>query len=207
MKLVLGLASALSVGLVILLANAPPARAATLILPYGTSESAFSLTTPVPGNLTVAPVVLVTNTGCSGASCPSSFWDVGVTVDFFNQADNLLASTTGTVSESCTPSNCSVPTPESFSIPIDSASFEIINDVSVGGGWSFASASEFVSTGVPLSETPIPAALPLSATGFAILGLLGWRRRPRGLRARWNSAAVEYENMRPMVASCQSLDS
>ena len=30
---------------------------------------------------------------------------------------------------------------------------------------------------VTISETPLPAALPLFATGLGALGLLGWRRR------------------------------
>ena len=36
----------------------------------------------------------------------------------------------------------------------------------------------------PLSSTPLPAALPLLATGLGALGLFGWRRK------RKNTAAV-----------------
>ena len=32
---------------------------------------------------------------------------------------------------------------------------------------------------VPISETPLPGALPLFATGFGLMGLLGWRRKRR----------------------------
>lgn len=35
-------------------------------------------------------------------------------------------------------------------------------------------------TGISTSEVPLPAALPLFATGLGIMGLLGWRRRRKG---------------------------
>ena len=40
----------------------------------------------------------------------------------------------------------------------------------------------FNATFVPVSEVPLPAALPLFATGLGALGLLGWRRK-RGATA------------------------
>ena len=38
-------------------------------------------------------------------------------------------------------------------------------------GWSGSAC------GVPVATTPLPAALPLFATGLGALGLLGWRRK------------------------------
>lgn len=161
-----------------MLANGQPASAATLILPYGTSEYAFAITPTLPDSLAVAPVVTIAPNGCPGVGCPNSFWDVSFTVDFYDQSTNLLASNTGSVDEDCTPSGCSAPKPGFFSIPSDAASFAIVNDVNVGGGWLFDSATEFVSAGdSQISETPIPTALSLFATGFTALRLLGWRRK------------------------------
>jgi hypothetical protein len=37
--------------------------------------------------------------------------------------------------------------------------------------------SDGVDNGVGFTQTPIPAALPLFATGLGALGLLGWRRK------------------------------
>ena len=34
-----------------------------------------------------------------------------------------------------------------------------------------------ITAGAPLSETPLPAALPLFVTGLGAMGLLGWRRK------------------------------
>ncbi len=46
------------------------------------------------------------------------------------------------------------------------------HDIFNGGAQSFDNFS--------IVETPLPAALPLFATGLGALGLLGWRRRKRG---------------------------
>jgi hypothetical protein len=42
---------------------------------------------------------------------------------------------------------------------------------------SDGSAQLFFSGVAPIAETPLPAALPLFATGLGALGLLGWRRK------------------------------
>jgi hypothetical protein len=51
-----------------------------------------------------------------------------------------------------------------------------------GAGFTIPSDQLFVTaqsawTIVPLVPTPLPAALPLFATGLGALGLLGWRRK------------------------------
>jgi hypothetical protein len=38
----------------------------------------------------------------------------------------------------------------------------------------------FLTQPIPTS-TPVPAALPLFATGFGLIGLLGWRRKWKGV--------------------------
>jgi hypothetical protein len=46
----------------------------------------------------------------------------------------------------------------------------------------FSEASNFESQGtwtITTSNTPLPAALPLFATGFGAIGLLGWRRKKK----------------------------
>jgi hypothetical protein len=40
----------------------------------------------------------------------------------------------------------------------------------------------FSAVGVQLTLTPLPATLPLLATGLGALGLLGWRRKREGAR-------------------------
>ena len=47
-----------------------------------------------------------------------------------------------------------------------------------------AASLTLIGTGVAVAETPLPAALPLFATGLGALGLLAWRRK------RKNGAAI-----------------
>jgi hypothetical protein len=58
----------------------------------------------------------------------------------------------------------------------------------IGGGFqeptSFSIAHEgFFGPSFSISEVPIPAALPLFATGLGALGLLGWRRKRKAALA------------------------
>jgi hypothetical protein len=53
--------------------------------------------------------------------------------------------------------------------------------------WEFSflvSSGQFTTNGIFAQETivPIPAALPLFATGLGVLGLLGWRRKRKSLQ-------------------------
>jgi hypothetical protein len=41
----------------------------------------------------------------------------------------------------------------------------------------------FLATDPPLAQTPLPATLPLFATGLGALGLLGWRRKKKAQAA------------------------
>jgi hypothetical protein len=58
-----------------------------------------------------------------------------------------------------------------------------------GGSEEFFNGASFESRDivsgeiVPVSTTPLPAALPLFATGLGVLGLLGWRRKRKSAAA------------------------
>jgi hypothetical protein len=56
------------------------------------------------------------------------------------------------------------------------------NHFATVGGWALNCDNCTISTGSPIptaifSETPLPAALPLFATGIGAMGLIGWRRK------------------------------
>jgi hypothetical protein len=51
----------------------------------------------------------------------------------------------------------------------------LVSDINSGGGPS--GAAFFATVNYDVSQTPLPAALPLFATGLGALGLLGWRRK------------------------------
>ena len=60
----------------------------------------------------------------------------------------------------------------------------------------------------PCAPTPLPAALPLVATGFGVIGLFGWRRKKRkdiaaGYRA---GSAVEYKLLERSCRQCDGRD-
>jgi len=54
--------------------------------------------------------------------------------------------------------------------------FDVFTELSLDGGATWVASVD--STHVDLTNaTPLPAALPLFATGLGALGLLGWRRK------------------------------
>jgi hypothetical protein len=160
------------------LATAGVASATTLNLPSDGSEAMFSIQSPFPDTLTLGPVVTVNPDGCPGGHCTNSFWTVNLTVDFFDASHALLASDTAIVSESCTPTNCTVPKIAYFSIPLDAQEFDVFNDVIVGGGWTYNAGSEFINAGSQIAETPIPNTIFLFAAGLSLLAFLSWRHKP-----------------------------
>jgi hypothetical protein len=52
-----------------------------------------------------------------------------------------------------------------------------IDAVTPGASLAFLSGHDYSSSSEAISATPLPAALPLFATGLGALGLLGWRRK------------------------------
>jgi hypothetical protein len=55
--------------------------------------------------------------------------------------------------------------------------FDVFTELSLDGGQNWIPSTG--STHVDLTNTPLPAALPLFATGLGALGLLGWRSKRR----------------------------
>lgn len=149
--------------------------------PYGTSDTVFSI--GFTQSVSIAPVAFVNSNGCpGGANCPPvSFWQFDLTLNFYDQSSSLLTTETGTFGQECGPSNCNHLPPNGlgFLVPFGATSFELVNDVTVGGSWVFEGAGEQIN--VPDSSlnlvSPLPAALPLFATGIGGLGMLSWRRK------------------------------
>jgi hypothetical protein len=59
--------------------------------------------------------------------------------------------------------------------------FDVFTELSLDGGKTFIPSVG--STRVNLTNTPLPGALPLFATGLGALGLLGWRRKRKAQAA------------------------
>jgi hypothetical protein len=51
---------------------------------------------------------------------------------------------------------------------------QYVGDTAPGDGEAFLAA---ITTSNAVAATPLPAALPLFATGLGAMGLLGWRRK------------------------------
>jgi hypothetical protein len=166
------------------------ASATTLSLPEGSSQATFSIQSTYPDTLTVGPVVTIHANDCPNSHCTNAYWDVNLTVDFFGPSNNLIASDIATVWEDCTPGNCTVPKTAFFSIPTGSTGFEIFNDVTVGGGWTYNAGSEFISAkDSQIAETPIPDSIFLFAAGLFVLSVLNWRGKKVPLAVQARAAA------------------
>jgi hypothetical protein len=85
-----------------------------------------------------------------------------------------------------TPSDFALLQNSPFNVPatVDATTNAFTNVSTSGGLLSFNSFSDInlqgVSTG---SETPLPAAWPMFASGLGALGLLGWRRKKKAATA------------------------
>lgn len=59
--------------------------------------------------------------------------------------------------------------------------FDVFTELSLDGGQNWIPSTD--STHVDLANIPLPAALPMFATGLGVLGLLGWRRKRKAAAA------------------------
>jgi hypothetical protein len=75
------------------------------------------------------------------------------------------------------------PWPQSASIlELHSRGVPAVGDIAATGVWQGVGViyRTVLVADPPIPETPLPAALPLFATGLGALGLLGWRRKRKG---------------------------
>jgi hypothetical protein len=75
------------------------------------------------------------------------------------------------------------PIPFSFDYKVDPGTYTITFVGALVSSTSVGSLDGTITAGDPPSATPLPAALPLFATGLGALGLLGWRRKRKGATA------------------------
>jgi len=120
--------------------------------------------------------------GISAADPLSSPGDI-FHVSVFDQNNVLLGDATGSINFSGVggfgPSLSSNLTTPSFYVIFSalSGSYEILQAIEAGGFYDSTSVYDRAPTLSAIAATPLPAALPLFATGLGALGLLGWRRK------------------------------
>jgi hypothetical protein len=90
-------------------------------------------------------------------------------VDFAETAETLGSVLVANLD--VTPTNSSV-----SAIISSNVALQISDNLSLGGSGLAAGADSYTQS-FTVSQTPLPAALPLFATGIGGLGLLGWRRK------------------------------
>ena len=159
-------------------------------VPYGYTNLFFSLAVPpYPGDyLQVVPYINYNPNGCPGPASPCSAVAISTaTVVFLDQNNNGLGGGFGGITIYCNPSDCHQDffTPLSIFalIPLDTKFVMIQMEVQLGGAWTFESAGFVLPSDGLVGPTPLPAALPLFATGLGALGLLGWRRKRKAQAA------------------------
>ena len=163
--------------------NERPANAISIPIPYGQSVLTLAVTPSVPLNVFSAAILLdVNDTACSGlfSGCYAQW---SLSIDQYDQNNNSLGSWGGFLNRQCFgetyPTFC-YNNPGQFAFGpmlLDTTTLVVHSSVSVGGGWIFESAAVIIQSSAQIAETPLPAALPLFATGLGALGLMGWRRK------------------------------
>ena len=164
--------------------NARPAHA--IAIPYGNSVLTFSVIPGTPHRLLFsAGIILVANEDACSPQPSGCFARWSLSVEQYDQNNNWLGST----GESLTVSAMEKRTRQDASVTLgqlafgpmylDTTTLVVSSFISVGGGWIFKSADLIIQSPAQIAETPLPAALPLFATGLGALGLLGWRRKTK----------------------------
>ena len=127
------------------------------------------------------------------ASCNSSYTD-NFTVNLFNQAGALLESLNAVnyfYSSMYSSSHGIGAGPAWLAVPAGATTLEVVSRLSIAGllgadGQPLSFGNLIISTdGSIAAATPIPASLPLLATGLAAFGLLGWHRRRKTSSVRF----------------------
>ena len=161
--------------------NGRPANA--IPLPYGSSVLTFAVTPTVPLNVFSAGILLIVNEDACSVQSFGCFARWSLSVEQYDQNNNWLGSTGGFLDRQCYgethPTGCFRDLGQLAFGPmyLDTTTLVVSSFISVGGGWIFESADLIIQSPAQIAETPLPAALPLFATGLGALGLLGWRRK------------------------------
>lgn len=155
-------------------------------IPVGYSDSHFQI-----GQGTSYLVININAIGARDSSicafCNSAYTS-NFTVNLFDRAGALLKSVNASnylYYNMYSSSHGIGAGPVSFLVPGGATTLEIVNHLSVAGllggdGSPLGYGKLFISSDGPIAAaTPIPASLPLLATGLAALGLLGWYRTRR----------------------------
>jgi hypothetical protein len=163
-----------------------PAMASTFLgeLPVGYSDNLFQL----GGGSSYLELNINAIGGRDPLICPSCYssYTDNFTVNLFNQTGTLLSTANETNYFYYSMYNNSKGIgagPVGVAIPNGATTVEIVSRLSIAGmigadGLPLNFGSLFMSAEGPIAAaTPIPATLPLLATGLAALGLLGWRSK------------------------------
>jgi hypothetical protein len=167
----------------------------------GSSTLSIAPSPPVNDSLQIhiAPV------SGSASPCPSSgcippFIFDTLSISLYDQQDNLVGSGTVGFDFVCGVSgpgntiNCGDMIPEgsgSLTLPTDAAYVQLSNELSFGGDVDISTSLAVINdsfdtvqfTEIAGLPTPLPATLPLFASGLGALGLLGWRRKRKASAA------------------------
>ena len=168
-----------------------PAKALMVDLPVGYSNNLFQFD-GTTSSMYINAFVQGARDPSMCAACYSSYSDA-FTIKFFDQTGSLLNSSSGLnyfYLSSYSDSHGIGALPVWFSVPSGTTTFEIANQAFINGFVSTDGSAlnsidmNIDGLGAGVSATPLPAALPLFATGLSGMGLLGWWRR------RKNAAAI-----------------
>jgi hypothetical protein len=172
---------------VVWLANGP-AKASTFIgeLPVGYSDNLFQISGGT-SSLVINIDALGTRDPAICGACNSIYTD-SFTVNLFDQTGKLLKSAQEInyfYSNIYSNSHGIGAGPVWIAVPAGATALEVESRLSIAGllgpdrnPLSFGNLN-ISSDGTIAAATPIPSTLPLLASGLAVLGLLGWRRKQK----------------------------